>query len=248
MTLDGAYDFGGAGAGRKITSDTGAVRINKTSADANNALEILVSAGTGAGIKFVDGGLIDESQPCVLGPSDSSLFLAAGPAPTTTSSGNATEIAAGPGGTISGNGGELALYGGPVTVGNGGVISFFGRNGVGTNKAGGAIAGTAGNPTGSGAGGSISWTSGNGGATGTAGTFTATGGAGGSTSGAAGDSRLFGGPGGATGTVAGAAVVGGGLGFDAATAGGAIISDGKSGSGTTRTTVMTVVNDGGITL
>jgi hypothetical protein len=51
-TLDQAYDnFGGggpAGGGRTITADAGAVRINKPSADANNAFEVNVSAGTGA--------------------------------------------------------------------------------------------------------------------------------------------------------------------------------------------------------
>lgn len=48
--LDYTYDFGGSGAGRIITADSGAVRINKTSSDANNALEIDVSAGSGAGL------------------------------------------------------------------------------------------------------------------------------------------------------------------------------------------------------
>lgn len=52
VTLDGAYDFGGAGAGRTITSDSGAVRINKTSVDANNGFEVVVSAGTGLAALF----------------------------------------------------------------------------------------------------------------------------------------------------------------------------------------------------
>jgi len=57
-TLDGAYDEGGAGAGRTITADTGAVQINvgsangglgitKTNAGAGNALDV-ENDGTGA--------------------------------------------------------------------------------------------------------------------------------------------------------------------------------------------------------
>jgi hypothetical protein len=55
VTLDGAYDFGGAGAGRIVTSDAGAVRINKTSVDANNGFEVVVSGGTGLAALFSGG-------------------------------------------------------------------------------------------------------------------------------------------------------------------------------------------------
>jgi hypothetical protein len=51
-TLQAAYDFGGAGAGRTITANSGAVQILKSSVDANNALDITVSAGTGLAARF----------------------------------------------------------------------------------------------------------------------------------------------------------------------------------------------------
>ncbi len=40
VTLDGAYDGGGAGLGRTITADAGAVAINGNAADNNNVLEV----------------------------------------------------------------------------------------------------------------------------------------------------------------------------------------------------------------
>lgn len=40
VTLDGAYDFGGPGAGRAITADAGAVTISSTAADNNALLEL----------------------------------------------------------------------------------------------------------------------------------------------------------------------------------------------------------------
>lgn len=49
VTLDGAYDFGGSGAGRVITADAGAVHIDKPGVNANNAFEISVTDGSGAG-------------------------------------------------------------------------------------------------------------------------------------------------------------------------------------------------------
>lgn len=48
-TLDTAYDFGGTGAGRTINADNGAVHIDKGTVDANNAFEVAVTAGSGAG-------------------------------------------------------------------------------------------------------------------------------------------------------------------------------------------------------
>jgi hypothetical protein len=72
VTLDGAYDYGGAGVGRTITADTGAVVITSAAANNNNILEItkdpvgaqagagvLVTMGaqcTGAGISFANTG------------------------------------------------------------------------------------------------------------------------------------------------------------------------------------------------
>jgi len=49
-TLDTAYDFGGSGAGRVITADSGAVHIDKPGVNANNALEVSVTAGSGAAL------------------------------------------------------------------------------------------------------------------------------------------------------------------------------------------------------
>jgi len=49
VTLDGAYDFGGSGAGRVITADSGAVHIDKPGVNADNAFEVSVTAGSGAG-------------------------------------------------------------------------------------------------------------------------------------------------------------------------------------------------------
>jgi hypothetical protein len=51
-TLNNAYNSGGAGAGRTITANSGAVQILKSSLDANNALEIAVSGGTGLAAVF----------------------------------------------------------------------------------------------------------------------------------------------------------------------------------------------------
>jgi hypothetical protein len=55
VTLDGAYDFGGAGAGRTITADAGAVVINNTADNTTNGLEINkapASARAGNGIEI----------------------------------------------------------------------------------------------------------------------------------------------------------------------------------------------------
>lgn len=64
-TLDDAYDAGGPGAGRIITSDAGAVRINKTSVDSNNGFEVNVSAGTGLAALFT--GDVDISGKLTVG-------------------------------------------------------------------------------------------------------------------------------------------------------------------------------------
>ena len=72
VTLDGAYDYGGAGVGRAIVANDGAVTISNTDADTTNVLEIskspsagaagagiLVTMGanaTGAGISFANTG------------------------------------------------------------------------------------------------------------------------------------------------------------------------------------------------
>lgn len=55
-TLDTAYDFGGSGAGRVITADAGAVHIDKSGVNANNALEVSVTAGSGAGLSITHTG------------------------------------------------------------------------------------------------------------------------------------------------------------------------------------------------
>ena len=58
VTLDGAYDFGGAGAGRSITVDSGAVALTNDAANGNNVLEIGKSpAGSqsGSGISVTMG-------------------------------------------------------------------------------------------------------------------------------------------------------------------------------------------------
>jgi len=50
-TLDGAYDQGGAGVGRAITADAGAVTVTNSAADTNNVVEVTKSpAGSQAGI------------------------------------------------------------------------------------------------------------------------------------------------------------------------------------------------------
>jgi len=48
-TLDASYDFGGAGAGRSITADAGAVVITNAVVDATNALELNRTGATGIG-------------------------------------------------------------------------------------------------------------------------------------------------------------------------------------------------------
>lgn len=48
-TLDEAYDQGGAGAGRTITADSGAVVVNNSVADATHALELNRTGATGSG-------------------------------------------------------------------------------------------------------------------------------------------------------------------------------------------------------
>jgi len=52
VTLDGAYDFGGAGSGRTVTVDSGAVVFNKSVVDATNAFEVNVTGGTGLAALF----------------------------------------------------------------------------------------------------------------------------------------------------------------------------------------------------
>ena len=49
-TLDQAYDQGGAGVGRTITADSGAVTINNAVADATNTLELTRTVGTGGAL------------------------------------------------------------------------------------------------------------------------------------------------------------------------------------------------------
>lgn len=53
--LDAAYDFSGSGAGRVITADAGAVHIDKTTVDANNAFEVSVTTGSGAAVSVTMG-------------------------------------------------------------------------------------------------------------------------------------------------------------------------------------------------
>ena len=58
-TLDAAYDEGGAGSGRTITVDSGAVVLTTTAADNNNVLEVTKNPGgaqSGAGIVVTMGG------------------------------------------------------------------------------------------------------------------------------------------------------------------------------------------------
>jgi hypothetical protein len=57
VTLDGAYDFGGAGAGRTITADAGAVVINNAVVDATNTLELTRTLGTGAALDVGGGSM-----------------------------------------------------------------------------------------------------------------------------------------------------------------------------------------------
>lgn len=57
VTLDDAYDAGGAGAGRVVTADSGAVRINNAVADATSTLELFRSnTGTGFGLALIKSG------------------------------------------------------------------------------------------------------------------------------------------------------------------------------------------------
>ena len=67
-TLDQAYDHGGAGSGRSITADSGAVTITNATSDSNNVLEVS-KASTGSG---TNGNAIDVS----IGSNSSSLAAA----------------------------------------------------------------------------------------------------------------------------------------------------------------------------
>jgi hypothetical protein len=58
VTLDGAYDYGGAGVGKAITADNGAVAISSTAADNNGILTLTkdpVGAQSGAGLTITMG-------------------------------------------------------------------------------------------------------------------------------------------------------------------------------------------------
>ena len=57
-TLDGAYDEGGAGAGRTITADAGAVVVNNAVADATNTLELTRTVGTGGALAIGPGAAV----------------------------------------------------------------------------------------------------------------------------------------------------------------------------------------------
>lgn len=56
-SLDMAYDWGGSGAGRVITADQGAVRVNNAVADATNALEVNRTTGTGDALTVIAGNI-----------------------------------------------------------------------------------------------------------------------------------------------------------------------------------------------
>lgn len=65
VTLDQAYDEGGAGVGRTITADTGAVVITNTDADAAFLLEVTPTPGSSAatgGVSIVSGGNATEDS------------------------------------------------------------------------------------------------------------------------------------------------------------------------------------------
>jgi hypothetical protein len=62
VTLDDAYDAGGAGLGRAITADSGAVTITNAAVDATNALEITRTGGTGVAV-VIDGGTTGTVGP-----------------------------------------------------------------------------------------------------------------------------------------------------------------------------------------
>ena len=72
VTLDGAYDFSGAGVGRAITADAGAVQITNPNADAANVLELVTTAaGTGAALSITnagDGAAVTWDNGQLLGP------------------------------------------------------------------------------------------------------------------------------------------------------------------------------------
>jgi hypothetical protein len=58
VTLDGAYDYGGAGSGRAVTVDSGAITLTNNAADNNGVLEITknpVGAQSGAGLSVTMG-------------------------------------------------------------------------------------------------------------------------------------------------------------------------------------------------
>jgi hypothetical protein len=62
-TLDDAYDFGGAGAGRSIDADSGAVTISSSAADNNNVLELSktpVGAQSGSVLDVVAGANVTD--------------------------------------------------------------------------------------------------------------------------------------------------------------------------------------------
>ena len=74
-TLDASYDYAGAGSGRAITADAGAVTITNPNADAATVLELTTTAlATGAALSITnvgDGAAISISNGPILGPDGS---------------------------------------------------------------------------------------------------------------------------------------------------------------------------------
>ncbi|MCF6205337.1 MAG: hypothetical protein L3J47_00390 [Sulfurovum sp.] len=81
LTLDAAYDSGGAGLGRAITADSGAVTITNPNADAANVLELTTTAlGTGSALSITnagDGPAISISNGQILGDGSTTAALPA---------------------------------------------------------------------------------------------------------------------------------------------------------------------------
>lgn len=140
VSLDGAYDLG-----RTITADSGAVRVNKTSADANNGLEVLVTAGTGAGLAFPNG---STNTIDIQGPTDRNFRIEADamtvPSSLTSSSGSSLNLETGDAGTIAVEaaalGGNIQFNPVPGVTKIGGTPPTIRAVGTGALKVGGGLA------------------------------------------------------------------------------------------------------------
>lgn len=143
-TLDQAYDFGGAGLGRTITSDAGSVRVNNSGTNAI-ALEIntgvanstgILSTHTGTGVGFrAESTNSSNSFSAIQANTNSSVAL------NSAIIGNNTGAGFGVAGQIPSTGtGSAAVYGNNLRTTGGSGVSGKGFNGIdGTTVQGGGF-------------------------------------------------------------------------------------------------------------